>query len=206
MEIIELDPKHKKKAAAVVASAFFNYPMFTFYFPDEKRRLWELPWYMEQTLKCALSYGEVYTNPECSGVIFTLPPGHTKISQWEYMQHGFLFTPLVLGLKDFDRSQVCEAFVAETHERLMMGRLHYYLWGLTVDPKVKGTGIGSALLKKVLDIADSASMSVYLETHDEKNVAYYESKGFKLISTEKFPHNDLELWCMVREPLLLESA
>ncbi|PKO02417.1 MAG: hypothetical protein CVU43_07830 [Chloroflexi bacterium HGW-Chloroflexi-5] len=206
MEIIKLDPKNKKKAAAVVASAFFNYPMFTFYFPDEKRRLWELPWYMEQTLKCALSYGEVYTNPECSGVIFTLPPGHTKISQWEYMQHGFLLTPMVLGLKDFARSQECEAFVGETHERLMKDRLHYYLWGLTVDPKVKGTGIGSALLKKVLDIANSASMPVYLETHDEKNVVYYESKGFKLISTEKFPHNDLELWCMLREPLLLESA
>ncbi len=199
MEIIKLDPKNKKKAAAVVASAFFNYPMFTFYFPDEKRREKELPWYMEQTLNCALAYGEVYTNPECSGVVFTLPPGHTKLSQWEYMQHGFLFTPLVLGSKDFDRSQECEAFVSETHERLMQNRLHYYLWGLTVDPKVKQQGIGSALLQKVLEIADAAIMPMYLETHDEKNVAYYESKGFKLISTEKFPHFELDIWCMVRE-------
>jgi len=206
MEIIKLDPKNKKRAAAVVASAFFNYPMFTFYFPDEKRRMKELPWYMEQTLSCALSYGEVYTNPECSGVVFTLPPGHTKLSQWEYMQHGFLFTPLVLGSQDFARSQECEAFVAETHEKLMKDRLHYYLWGLTVDPKVKGMGVGSALLKKVLEIADSAKMPMYLETHDEKNVVYYESKGFKLVNTEKFPNNDMEIWCMVREPIELLSA
>ena len=206
MEIIKLNPDNKKKAAAVVASAFFNYPMFTFYFPDEKRRAKELPWYMEQVLKCALSYGEVYTNPECSGVIFTLPPGHTKISQWEYMRNGFLLTPIVLGLKDFARSQECEAFVAETHERLMNSRLHYYLWGLTVDPKVKGMGIGSALLKKALEIADAAGMPMYLETHDEKNVAYYEGKGFKLISNEKFPHFDLDIWCMVREPEALNSA
>lgn len=203
MEVIKLNPNNKKKAAAVVAAAFFNYPMFTFYFPDEKRRLWELPWYMEQTLKCALSYGEVYTNAECSGVVFILPPGHTKISQWEYMQNGFLLTPFVLGLKDFARSQECEAFVADTHERLMKGKPHYYLWGLTVGPKVKGTGIGSALLKKVLDIADAATMPMYLETHDEKNVAYYESKGFSLISTETFPHFEMELWCMVREPVKL---
>lgn len=202
MEIIKLDPKNKKKAAAVVAAAFFSYPMFTFYFPDEKRREKELPWYMEQVLNCALAYGEVYTNPEGSGVVFTLPPGHTKLSQWEYMQHGFALTPVVLGLKDFNRSQECEAFVGETHERLMRGRPHYYLWGLTVDPKVKKQGIGSAMLKKVLDIADAARMPTYLETHDEKNVAYYESKGFKLISTEKFPHFELDIWCMVREPLL----
>ncbi|MDP3682419.1 MAG: GNAT family N-acetyltransferase [Ignavibacteria bacterium] len=200
MEIIKFDPNHKKKAAAVVAAAFFNYPMFTFYFPDEKERTKKLPWYMEQVLNCALSYGEVYTNPEISGVVFTLPPGHTKLSQWEYTQHGFLFTPIVLGWKDFIRSQECEAFVTETHERLMKNRLHYYLWGLTVDPKVKGQGIGSALLMKVLDIADAAGMPMYLETHDEKNVAYYAGKGFSLISTEKFPHFDLDFWCMVREP------
>lgn len=162
MEIIKLDPKNKKKAAAVVAAAFFHYPMFTFYFPDEKRRVKELPWYMEQVLNCALAYGEVYTNPEGSGVVFILPPGHTKISQWEYMQHGFAVTPVVLGLKDFARSQECEAFVADTHERLMKDRPHYYLWGLTVDPKVKKQGIGSALLKKVLDIADAAKMPMYL--------------------------------------------
>jgi GNAT superfamily N-acetyltransferase len=203
MEIIKLDPKNKKKAVAVVAAAFFNYPMFTFYFPDEKRRVWELPWYMEQVLNCALAYGEVYTNPEGSGVVFTLPPGHTKITQWEYMQHGFALTPMVLGLKDFGRSQESEAFVADTHERLMKDRAHYYLWGLTVDPKVKMQGIGAALLKKVLDIAEAARMPMYLETHDEKNVAYYESKGFKLISAEKFAHFELDIWCMVREPLLL---
>lgn len=202
MEIIKLDPKNKKRAAAVVASAFFNYPMFTFYFPDEKRRVKELPWYMEQVINCALRYGEVYTNPECSGVAFTLPPGHTKLSQWEYMQNGFILTPFVLGLKDFARSQECEAFEYETHERLMQGREHYYLWGLTVDPKVKKQGIGSALMKKVLGIADAAKMPMYLETHDEKNVAYYESKGFKLISSEKYRNNELKFWNMVREPVV----
>lgn len=200
--ITKLDPKNKKKAAAVVAAAFFNYPMFTFYFPDEKKRLKELPWYMEQVLNCALRYGDVYTTSEILGVVFTLPPGHTKISQSEYLQNGFLLTPLVLGLKDFARSQECEAFVAETHERLMKDRPHYYLWGLTVDPKVKRQGVGSALLKKVLDIADAEKMPMYLETHDKNNVPYYQGKGFSLISSEKFAHFELETWCLLREPAL----
>ena len=53
------------------------------------------------------------------GVIFTLPPGHTKITQNEYIQNGFLLTPLLLGLRDYQRSQECEKFVADTHENIM---------------------------------------------------------------------------------------
>ena len=37
MEIIKLDPRKKKRASKVVAAAFFDYPLFTFYFPDPKK-------------------------------------------------------------------------------------------------------------------------------------------------------------------------
>jgi hypothetical protein len=60
----------------------------------------------------------------------------------------WIFTPpLVLGLKDFAHFQECEAFVAETHEKLMKNLPHYYMLGLTVDLYVKGLGIGSLPLK-----------------------------------------------------------
>ena len=36
----------------------------------------------------------------------------------------------------------------------MGDRPHYYLWGLTVDPSQKRKGIGTALLKPVIEKAD----------------------------------------------------
>ena len=200
MEIIKLDPRQKQKAAQAVAAAFFDYPMFTFYFPDPKKRARVLPWYLEKVLNCALRYGEVYTTPEISGVIFTLPPGHTKISQGEYIRNGFLLTPFMLGPRDYARSQACEKFVADTHEEIMKGRPHYYLWGLTVNPNQKRTGIGTALLKGLIEKADAEKEPIYLETHDEKNVVYYQRMGFSLVRVSKFPKFDLKIWCMVREP------
>ena len=201
MEIIKLDPKQKKRASEVVAAAFFDYPMFTFYFPDPKRRASILPWYLGNVLNCALRYGEVYTTPEISGVIFTLPPGHTKISQSEYIQNGFLLTPLLLGFRNYLRSQVCEKFVADTHEKIMDDRPHYYLWGLTVDPSQKRKGIGTSLLKPVIEKADVEQKPIYLETHDEKNVSYYQRMGFSLVHNDKFPKFDLAIWCMVWESI-----
>ena len=200
MEIINLNARQKEKAVDVLVAAFFDYPMFDLYFPDPERRKRILPWYLGKVLNCALRYGEVYTNPEVSGVIFTLPPGHTKISQWEYMQNGFTPAPFVLGLRDFVRSQECEDFVAGQHEILMNGRLHYYLWGLVVEPTHKRQGIGTALLRPVLEKADAEKMPVYLETHDERNIDYYQRANFKLVGSSKISKSEVPVWCMVREP------
>ncbi len=199
MEIIKLEPKMKKKAASVVASAFFDYPMLTYYFPDRERRARGLPWYMEKTLVCALRYGEVFVTPDLDGVMFILPPGHTRLTQNEYIRCGFLPVPLVMGLSNYKKSDDCEKFVADTQERLLAGRDHYYLWGLVADPKAQKKGLGTALLKLLLDKADAEDKPVYLETHEPKNVAYYERFGFNLIHTATIPAHGLDIWCMLRE-------
>lgn len=199
MEINKLEPDKKKQAAEVVASAFFDYPMLTYYFPDPKKRKRRLTWYMEKTLTCALRYGEVFVTPDLSGVMFILPPGHTRLTQWEYIQNGFLPVSLVMGLRNYANSDACEKFVSDTQEQLLSGRDHYYLWGLVADPKTPQKGVGTALLRILTDKADAENMPVYLETHAQKNVAYYEKFGFKLIHTVTIPLHGLAIWCMLRD-------
>jgi ribosomal protein S18 acetylase RimI-like enzyme len=200
VEVYKLDPLQKQKAIDVMVAAFFDYPMFNLYFPDRSKRKSVMDWYLGRVLDCALYYGEVYTTPSVSGVIFILPPGHTRISQWEYIRRGFLPAPFVLGLNDFIRSQDCEDFVGNEHEKNMRGMDHYYLWGLTVDPTVKRQGIGTTLLGQLVKEANSDNLPIYLETHDNKNVNYYQRLGFQLVSSSKIPKYDIPIWCMVREP------
>jgi ribosomal protein S18 acetylase RimI-like enzyme len=200
MEIIKLDPRQIHRASEVLAASFFDYPMFTFYFPDPQRRTRYLPWYFKNILNTALRYGEIYTTPEVSGVIFTLHPGHTKISIWEYIQCGFLLTAFKLGFRNYLKSMECEEFVGTTQMALMKNRPHYYLWGLAVDPRKKVQGIGSALMQPVLAQANVQKMPIYLETHDEKNVRYYQKHGFELLYTTRIPKYELPIWCMMREP------
>jgi ribosomal protein S18 acetylase RimI-like enzyme len=200
MEVIHLDPRNFKKASEVLAASFYNYPEFIFYFPDPERRTRNLSWYLGNVLRCALRYGEVYTTPEMSGLLFTLPPGHTRISMWEYIQNGFILSPFMLGFSQYKRSMESEDFLSTTHEKIMNGRPHTYLWGLAVDPNQKRAGIGTALLKPILEKAELEKMPIYLETHDEKNVAYYQRSGFELALATRLDKYDLPLWCMLREP------
>ena len=200
MQIISLNPSDHHRAAQLLSDAFFHYPMFTFYFPDPAHRKRTLSWYLGNVLNCTLQYGKAYTTPDLSGVMMLLLPGHTQISLWEYIQNGFFLTPLRLGLKNYVRSMKCESHVGKTHERLMKGIPHYYLWGLAVAPKQSRQGIGKELMQFLLNKADTEGMPIYLETHAEQNVVYYQRYGFGLMETTNVPGYDLPFWCMVREP------
>lgn len=200
MNIIPLRREQKKAAAAVVARAFFDYPSLIAYFPDEGKRGRKLTKYMEHVLESAMHYGEVWTTEDGSGVLFLLPPGHTRLSDVDYVKSGFLLAPLIVGVRHYGFVDRCEKLLADMQESLLQGRPHYYLWGIAVDPAHQRSGAGSALLKSMFEKADRENMPIYLETHQFANVAYYEKKGFQLIHTGTMSGDDLPFWCMLREP------
>jgi ribosomal protein S18 acetylase RimI-like enzyme len=122
------------------------------------------------------------------------------MSSKDYVKGGMLTAPLRIGLGRYKSVNECELYLADTQERLLNGRSHYYLWGLAVDPSRQRTGAGTALLEAFLKKTDEDKLPVYLETHKETNVSYYEKRGFKLIGTEKIPKYNLDFWCLLHEP------
>jgi len=206
MKLTSLESRNLHDAAEFLAAAFFNYPIFVFYFPNPSRRSRYLPWYLRNVLRCALRYGEAWTTPDTAGVLFVLPPGHTSLSIREYVRNGFLLTPFVLGLRAYIQSMECEDFVGRAQKDVMEDRPHYYLWGVAVDPAEQGKGIGDALIRSFLARTDAEGMSVYLETHDGQNVGYYERYGFELDLQTSIPKHNLPIWCMRRSPIAAAHA
>ena len=200
MEIVRLARTHLRKAANVAAAAFYDYPLFAFVFPAPRRRTRYLPWYLRNVLSCALSYGEIYTTRDIRGVAFALPPGHTKVSIWEYIRHGFLPTPFVLGVRHFVRSMKYLGLAEHMQEQLTRGRPHYYLWGLAVEPTHQRQGLGKALMGPITAKADALGVPVYLETHVRSNAQYYQRRGFRLLRTVQLKGHEFPLFCMLREP------
>jgi ribosomal protein S18 acetylase RimI-like enzyme len=77
---------------------------------------------------------------------------------------------------------------------------HWYLAVLGTDPTRQGEGLGSALLRQVLEDCDRDEVPAYLETGTERNVAFYTRHGFKVRDEFRLPGGP-PIWLMWREPL-----
>jgi ribosomal protein S18 acetylase RimI-like enzyme len=200
MEIIRLDQSQKQKAAMLYARVFFDYPQFVTYHPSLEWRKRHFTTYCEFGLKTAFRYGEVYADPDLRGVICWFPPENTFISTMKYLKvPGFIPLVRLVGLKNFSRIITCEDYSGKVQRDIIPGP-HWYLWGFAVDQDFRMRGIGSSLMEPGIARADQQGLPIYLETHDENKVPYYQKRGFELIRSERVPKIELPFWCLLRQP------
>jgi ribosomal protein S18 acetylase RimI-like enzyme len=77
---------------------------------------------------------------------------------------------------------------------------HWYLAVLGTDPAHQGEGVGSALIRQVLDDPANSGQPAYLETETAANVPFYERHGFEVIGELDVPGGGPHLWLMWRDP------
>jgi GNAT superfamily N-acetyltransferase len=191
----------RNQAAEVLVKAFQTDPAYTQLFPAPDERARSLRGLWRGVIGYCLVYGEVYTTPAVSGAACWLSPGNTKVTLWRTLRTGFLLPRAVMRFDRQARRRFMDvlAYMDGIHERLM-SQPHWYLWALGVEPVHQGQGVGSALITPVLARADAARVPCYLETLDERNVPFYEKRGFAVAHEADGPGQGLRVWIMVREP------
>jgi GNAT superfamily N-acetyltransferase len=75
----------------------------------------------------------------------------------------------------------------------------WFLQFLGVDPAHQGQGVGSVLLRQVLDAADRTGEAAYLEATSERNRALYARHGFRQIDELVLPDGPT-VYPMWRDP------
>jgi GNAT superfamily N-acetyltransferase len=77
---------------------------------------------------------------------------------------------------------------------------HWYLATLGTDPDMQGKGVGSALLRPVLEHCDAEGLPAYLESSKERNVPFYNRHGFAVVKEVPLPGGGPKIWTMWRTP------
>lgn len=77
---------------------------------------------------------------------------------------------------------------------------HWYLNVLGVNPVYQNQGVGGKLIEPILKQADGENLLCYLETDSEKNVSFYQKRGFQVVKSFDLPGNYLHILGMRREP------
>lgn len=197
---IRLEPSQQHRAAALLARAFHDDPVYRLTIPDEKSRPGVLTWLFERVVRYCILYGQTFTTPGLEGTAGWLPPGHSKLTLGRIIRSGLHATPLKLGLSAYQRFDTYMTYADKLHAR-HAPRPHWYLWVIGVEPACQGQGIGSRLLQPILARADADGVPCYLETGGERSVRFYEKHGFTVVHQGQTPKLGVRVCAMLREPV-----
>ena len=177
----------------VLAEAFYDDPIFGWLMPDDRRRGARLRHFFSIELRhMGPPRGEVLTTSELTGAVIVMPP-----RAWRAPVRATLLEGGAFGVH-LGRAARLGAAIEWHHSR--DGRdPHYYVRDVGVLPRMQGQGIGSRLLRRILQRCDSEGLPAYLEASSERNAVLYERLGFH-VTRELRVSSSPPLRLMLRPP------
>jgi GNAT superfamily N-acetyltransferase len=180
--------------AATVAAGFFDDPVTQWLLPDvEHRRQVILPVF-EVYIAAYLPHGETYLTADGNGAAVWLPPGAQLLDTEQ--EQAFVDALAALTGAGVDRLLQLEEIFAGHHPTEPL----YYCQFLSTVPAFQGRGIGSALLRDMLQRADADHLPAYHEATSPRNRALYERHGYVNLGELVLPDGGPTLWRMWRDP------
>jgi GNAT superfamily N-acetyltransferase len=180
--------------ATALAAAFRTDPVWRWMVPDLARWDARADAAFGHEVAVKLKYGHSYTTDDRAGAALWAPPGTWRGSLADALQVAAPMLRLTgrgarrgLGvLRASDRA----------HPR---GDDHWYLAVLGTHPDHQGRGVGSAVLRPVLERCDLDGSGAYLESSKPENVPFYERHGFAVTDVIR-PGGGPPLTLMWRDP------
>jgi ribosomal protein S18 acetylase RimI-like enzyme len=157
--------------AKVLARAFYDDPVTTWFYPNDRRRLMHAQRFFAIRLRQLAPQELIYTTPELSGAAMWAQPGRWR----EDTRQSLMLLPMLPALLPRIRRVTRAVREIELHHPK---ELHFYLSVVGTDPELQGRGIASALLAPALERCDVHGVPAFLECSKESNVRFYSHHGF----------------------------
>jgi ribosomal protein S18 acetylase RimI-like enzyme len=130
------------------------------------------------------------------GVALWTPPGKWNATS---LPHVIAMGPSLLAAVGV-RNAYTRAKAAQRSQDKHPSAPHWYLFAIGVDPRAQGRGVGTTLLRVVLDRCDAEKSAAYLEASTEASARLYERHGFQVTEELRIADDAPPMWLMWREP------
>jgi ribosomal protein S18 acetylase RimI-like enzyme len=180
----------------VMARAFDDDPIANFFAAQDEKRQDRIRNMMAVGLrKLTMPYNETYTTEDLLGAAQWTPPGKWKLGM---LQQIFLIPSMVrtTSVRRLPKVMGGLAAIEKKHPH----EPHFYLLALGVEPEYQGRGVGTSLMRPVLERCDRERIPAYLESSKERNVPLYERNGFRVTEEMVVPNGGPKIWLMWRDP------
>jgi ribosomal protein S18 acetylase RimI-like enzyme len=192
-----LQKKDIRRAAALLADAFENDPVWNAIFCDATRE--QRVAAFQTPVRYCMRYGEVYApSQNLEGVAAWVPGTLADMTFWRVLRSGAVWAGVKLGPRVARKMQPIFGPMEADRRENMRGRPFIYLQVIGVAPAYQGQGFGGTLLRALIEKSEQAGIPLYLETETERNVSMYERYGFQVVKKITLPMIDLPMWEMTR--------
>jgi GNAT superfamily N-acetyltransferase len=193
------DESDHPEIIAVAARAFWHDPLFDFLTDDLLAEYGVLPRVFRAAMTDFRVGGAELYVADVSGrprsFAGWLGPGSFPRDRRSQMVRNLRALALLRRL----RHRRAAAALLQEVERRHPSEAHWYLGLLATDPTAQGRGIGTALLRPVLDRCDADGVPAYTETQKWENVAWYRRSGFAAVDEIRLPGTPT-IWRLWRDP------
>jgi GNAT superfamily N-acetyltransferase len=181
--------------AQVLAEAFSEDPAFVYMLPPGlARRERRLHRFFRDELGRSCRAGGAWTTEDGASAAVWYPPGRWKPSAWEMVKAA------PSAVRVFGRQLPLASAALRVLQEHHPTREHWYLYYLGTVAQRRSTGLGSALVRPVLDLCDEQGVPAYLEATSERNRDLYLRHGFVPSGTLDLPRGGPPVYPMWREP------
>jgi GNAT superfamily N-acetyltransferase len=197
MRVIDIPAERVDEAAAVLAAAFWDYPMMGWFFAGAGEKYGEhLTEMCRLSCELRLLVGWPLLGVEIDGKLAGVACVATAEDIHDVPELPVMEERLMARVGP-EVEQRFEAYAKVKDANLPAG-VHWYLTMIGVDPACHGKGCGGVLLRRIHEMvaADSTVTGIGLDTQAPANVALYEHFGYEI--TAKTMVGDVDMWCMFR--------
>ena len=202
-----LTPELFDPAAELLAHAFFTNPAHAYICPDPARRTAQLRWLLGGNLRLQPDLTASFCVARDSIVDamgFWTPPGAAEIGFMAKVKAGILAAPVRLGAGGTRRLLEVTSEIDRQRDRLLADGPFWYLNNMAVREELRGTGIGTNLLREQLaGLTETAPAApAALTTQRPENVTFYRRLGFEIASEDIVGRGpgSFTNWTMLRPP------
>lgn len=160
-----------------LADAFADDPMMEWIYPDPATRPELSRQFMRVSLDIGFPHGHVYTTGNNIGAAIWSPP---DVDLFDDASVTAFFA--LLGEQLGPRADEIGTGLLAVSEAHPHDEPHFYLFVLGTSSAHQGTGVGSTMMREVLDRCDRQGLGAYLESSNIRNVPFYERHGFRVLS------------------------
>ncbi len=190
-KVREASPADRARVSASLAAAFQDDPVMAYAFPDAATRRRRLPGVFALLFDADGAHGARFMTADAAAATLWQAPGARHMSLLDKARElpAWLGAsgPAILRLLAYSDASDANRPAAP----------HWYLHIAGCAPAAQGGGLGRAVIRAGLDLADRDGVAAYLETSTERNLGYYQALGFA-VTHEWVVRRRLRCWSMLR--------